>query len=345
MYLELTGGILIIWLISSVWRKLRESKAWRAALVTTPLVVLLLAQVSFALTHAYLWEWSARETIFHHSLRYDLREAANLLRDRSLTMYIAPEDMKAFDNVDCWIDSTYKTSAVAALVKPEASALGVRLGEYFLTPVARKKFGDVIDAHRGQRMFTLTDRENYEKARGDLATRSLTMGNSRPVSINYFSGSWKFDLLLVEVLPKEPEAGNTKGQPEKAVPLTDSAFNAKLSIMNMPQTMQVGQKYELRVALRNESNVTWPGRQSAWQYQLTIGNRWLRQTGEKVTDVDGRVALFDDLNPGATVELPLAVTAPSEPGIYILQLDAIQEGVAWFGDRGSEVLSLKVKVE
>jgi hypothetical protein len=51
------------------------------------------------------------------------------------------------------------------------------------------------------------------------------------------------------------------------------------------------------------------------------------------------------LKPGATIELPLTVTAPSQPGIYILQLDAIQESVAWFGDRGSEILSLKIKVE
>jgi hypothetical protein len=345
LYLELTGGILIVWLISFTWTRLGQSKVWRAALATAPLVILLMLQSSFGLAHAYRWEWSARETIFDRSLRYDLREAANLLRDRSLSRYIAPEDMQAFDSVDCWIESTYKTSAIAALLKPEASALGVRLGEYFLTPVARRKFSDLMNAHRGQRIFTLTDRENYEKARVDLAARSLTMGNSRPVSIYYFSESLKIDLLLVEVLSKEPEAGNAKGEAQKGMPLPDSAFNAKLTIVNVPQTMQAGQRYELRIALKNESNVVWPGRQPSWQYQLTIGNRWLRQNGEKVTDVDGRTPLFDDLNAGASVELPLTVTAPGEPGIYILQLDAIQESVAWFGDRGSEVLNVKIKVE
>jgi hypothetical protein len=340
LYLELTSGILIICLISSTWQKLRESKAWRAALIITPLAVLLLLQSSFALAHAYRWEWSTRETIFDRSLRQNLREARNLLRDRSLSMYIAPADMLAFDNVDCWIETTYKTSAFAGLLKPEAPALGVRLGEYFLTPVARRKFTDLMNAHRGQRLFTLTDRENSEKAREELAARGLTIGDSRPVSIYYFSPSLKFDLLLVEVLP-----GNANRDGEKGVPLPDSAFSAKLSTVSIPQTMRAGQKYELRIALKNESDVTWPGKQPTWQYQVTIGNRWLRQSGEKVTDVDGRAALFDDLVSGATVELPLTVTAPNEPGIYILQLDAIQEGVAWFGERGSQVLSLKIKVE
>jgi hypothetical protein len=262
-----------------------------------------------------------------------------------LSMYITPEDMKAFDNVDGWIETTYKTSAIQALLKPDCSAIGVRLDQYFLTPVARQKFTDVLNAHQGQELFTLTDRENYDKARDALTARGLVMGNSRRVSIYYFSRSLKFDLLLVQVAPKASAVGDTKRAGEKGVPLSDSAFNAKLSVVAIPQTFRAGQKYELRIVVKNESDVTWPGRQATWQYQLTIGNRWLTQSGGKVADVDGRSALFDDLTPGATVELPLTVTAPSEPGIYILQLDAIQESVAWFGDHGSEVLSLKVKVE
>ncbi len=340
LYLELTSGILMIWLIWYGWQKLRGPKTWRAAIVIAPLAILLLLQCSFALAHAYRWEWSGRETIFYPGVRYDLREAANVLRDRSLSRYIAPEDLKTFAEVDCWVETTYKTSAIAGLIKPEVPALGVRLDEYFVTPAARRKFAEVVKGQRGHRLFTLTDHENYEKAREELEARNLTVGSSRPVSIYYFSHSVRLDLLLVELLPKQLET-----EPKTGVRLPDNAFSATLSVVNIPQAMHPGQKYELRVVLKNESEFTWPGRQPAWQFQLTIGNRWLRQNGEKVNDVDGRVPLSEDLAPGATVELPLIVTAPSEPGIYILQLDAIQEGVAWFGDRGSEVLSLRVKVE
>ena len=115
--------------------------------------------------------------------------------------------------------------------------------------------------------------------------------------------------------------------------------------LNAPPVMRAGQQQTIRVRLTNESKVTWPGRQPTWQFQLTVGNRWLDEKGGKVNDVDGRVALFDDLQPSESVELPLTVTAPNSPGIYILQFDAIQEGVAWFGDRGSQVLALKIKVE
>jgi hypothetical protein len=149
-------------------------------------------------------------------------------------------------------------------------------------------------------------------------------------------------MLLVEV---RPNWQNTSGQPEKGVPLPDMAFNATLSVADMPGVMRAGDKYTIHVALQNNSDIVWPGRQLTWRYQITIGNRWMTEMGAKITDVDGRAPLLQDLKPTEAADLPLIVTAPNQPGNYILQLDLVQEGVAWFGDRGSEVLSLKVKVE
>jgi hypothetical protein len=98
------------------------------------------------------------------------------------------------------------------------------------------------------------------------------------------------------------------------------------------------------VMLKNESRITWPGQQPEWRYQITIGNRWLREDGSKVTDIDARAPLTDDLGPDKSAKLTLAITAPRAAGTYILEVDAVQEGVAWFGDRGSKVLSLRVQV-
>ena len=171
------------------------------------------------------------------------------------------------------------------------------------------------------------------------------MGKARAVPVYYFSKTFKFEMLLVEVSGDwQNNSGQTKVA-EKGLPLSDAAFKARLSVTNMPEVMRTGQKYSLRVLLRNDSNVIWPGRQPTWQFQLTVANRWQTETGESITNMDGRSALFQDLAPSETVELPLTVTAPNEPGNYVLQLDVVQEGVAWFGDRGSEVLSLRVRVE
>ena len=145
-------------------------------------------------------------------------------------------------------------------------------------------------------------------------------------------------VLLVEVLPGSQTAA-------KGLPLPDSAFKAQLSVADLPVSMRAGQKYVVRVTLRNESAVTWPGRQPAWQYQITVGDRWLNEKGATINELDGRVALEDDLTPGGVVVLSLEITAPQAAGNYILQFDAIQEGVAWFSEKGSGALNLRIKVD
>jgi hypothetical protein len=344
LYLELTSGFLLIWLATYIWTKCARLPNWGKYVALAPLCLLLLVQTIVALGYVNRWEWSNRNTILTQTKRY-LNESRNLLRDRSLASYLAPEDRALFDDVEVWFETTYKTSAFEALLKPNIPVIGVRMPNYFDTNQARQKFADVLQSVHGKRMFTITDRESLEEARAELAARGLTLSKARACSINYFSDSLKFNMLLVEVLPSwQNSSGQTKAA-EKGLPLPDMAFKARLSVANAPTVLRAGQQQTIRVMLMNESGVTWPGRQSSWQFQLTIGNRWLDESGAKISDVDGRVALFEDLPPSETVELLLPVTAPKSPGIYTLQLDAIQEGVAWFGDRGSKVLSLRVKVE
>ncbi len=351
LYLELTSGILLIWIIQYLWKRSAQFPNWARLLVPAAVCLLLLAPSYFALRYAKDWEWSTRNTIFRRRGKAILHESQNFLRDRSLRSYLAKEDLALFDDVDVWVETTYKTSALEVLLKPDVPVIGVRTPNYFETNVARKKFSDVLGLTQppgqdmpGQRLFTLTNREGLEDARRVLAARGLSMGDTRAVSIYYFSDSLAFDMLLVEVRPSWQNK-SVQAQPEKGLPLADMAFKATLSVANMPEVMRAGQKYSIRAILRNDSPVTWPGRQPTWQFQLTVGNRWLTEAGAKVADVDGRAALFQDLKPTESVEILLTVTAPNAAGNYILQLDAIQEGVAWFGDRGSEVLSLRVRVE
>lgn len=340
LYLELTSGILLVWLAISAWTRFLRGQS-PISFGFAVLALLLFLPTPLGLIRAYKWEWSARENIFQRDWQTDAEEARQILRDRNLSAYLAPADQKLFEDVGLWIDTTIKTSGIAGLLAPRIPALGVRVPEYFVTSAARKRFAELLRAQQTKHMFTLTDRANLESARNSLAARGLIMGASHPVSIYYYSHTLKFDLLLVEVLPLVESGRN----PDKGVALPDIAFNAKLSARDLPQTMRAGAKYDLHVMLTNDSEVAWPGKQSTWKFQLTVGNRWLKQTGEKVSDLDGRAPLGDDLAAGATTELPLTVTAPSEPGIYILQLDAIQEGVAWFGERGSDVFSVTIKVE
>ena len=60
---------------------------------------------------------------------------------------------------------------------------------------------------------------------------------------------------------------------------------------------------------------------------------------------DGRTQLPRDLGPGEEAELKLHVNAPNAPGEYLLELDMLQEGVSWFGLKGSTTTRLPVRVE
>ena len=81
-------------------------------------------------------------------------------------------------------------------------------------------------------------------------------------------------------------------------------------------------------------------------YQVNIGDRWLDADGKTVVnDLDGRTPLQADLSPGGEVEIPLTIEAPHAAGEYVLEIDMIHEGVTFFREKGSRVLTLHMRVE
>jgi len=81
-------------------------------------------------------------------------------------------------------------------------------------------------------------------------------------------------------------------------------------------------------------------------YQIAAGNRWLdARDGSVVVGNNGRGVIPRDLAPGEETEITFLVNAPRQPGDYLLELDVLQEGVSWFGPRGSPTVRLPVRVE
>lgn len=342
IFVEITSGFLIVWLVIHLSTRFGFKSV--RSIPQVALALLLLAQVALALNYSNTYEWSMRGTVIDHRLPYTLREASEMFRDRDLNEYLSPEDQLALGDVNVWVETAYKTTAFMVLLKPEAPALGARNQEYFLNQAGRELFEEKLAATRGKRLFTLTDSANLAAARDVLARRGLATGSMRPITIPYFSDSTKFDMLLIEVLPTAIDS-STNGAPAKGVPLPDRAFKAQIQVSDLPLTMHAGQKYVLQVVLQNASPMAWPGQQQTWQYQITIGNRWLKPDGTKVNDIDGRASVTDDLSPGKSATLRLTVTAPVNADDYVLELDAVQEGVAWFGDHGSPTFRAKVRVD
>jgi len=145
-------------------------------------------------------------------------------------------------------------------------------------------------------------------------------------------------------------AQKTPAGPKEAAALPDAGFRAQITIVEPPAKLRAGQKETIQVRVKNASDVQWYSsggeinKNPDNRFYLAAGDRWLKDDNTLVTNMDGRYGLSKDLKPGEETEVPLQITAPKEPGDYILEVDIIQEQVAWFSDKGSPTARTKVTV-
>jgi len=144
---------------------------------------------------------------------------------------------------------------------------------------------------------------------------------------------------------KGPEGSRTPG------PLPDKGFKAQITLTDPPVKFRAGQKETILVKIKNASDVIWWQRggetnnRSDNQFYIAVGNHWLDKDGKTVADLEGHGGIPKDLKPGEEIEAPLLITAPKIPGDYTLEVDLVQEGVAWFHEKGSPTANIKVKVD
>jgi hypothetical protein len=156
----------------------------------------------------------------------------------------------------------------------------------------------------------------------------------------------------------KPKPTTTTGSPgssatpisKAAGPLPDSGFKAQITLPDPPAKLRAGQKEVITVKIKNASNVVW------WQgggetngradnkFYIAVGNHWIDKDGKRTTDWEGHNGIPKNLQPGEETDMTLQIVAPKEPGEYTLEVDMVQEGVNWFGERGSPTTKAKVTV-
>jgi hypothetical protein len=151
-----------------------------------------------------------------------------------------------------------------------------------------------------------------------------------------------FQLPTERVAPSSRVAADVTASTQR---LPDSAFRARIEVTEPPLVARAGGQLRLSVRLTNTGDVTWPaGCASDGTYQINLGNHWLDASGNCLLIDDSRANLPRDLPPTTEAMLPLVVNVPLQPGEYMLELDMVQELVAWFKDRGSPALRLPLTV-
>lgn len=156
--------------------------------------------------------------------------------------------------------------------------------------------------------------------------------------------------LLVFHLPSQPFPEDGAGGATRTRvrgPLPRGAFRASLEAAVERLEGRAGQQAALKLRVRNQGGFAWPalGGPSA-RHQVKLAGRFLTAAGDRIDAPEARSPLPCDVAPGATVELYLLPPLPSAGGDYLLEVDLVQEGVAWFHEKsGAAPLRLRCRAE
>jgi len=145
---------------------------------------------------------------------------------------------------------------------------------------------------------------------------------------------------------KPPQETGQRPRTAITAPLPLTAFNAKVTVVERPRAIKAGDRFEVHVQVKNQGDATWPALGTPDErFRIHLGNHWLDANRSPVIFDDGRAGLPHDVDPGEEVALSVTVNAPRNPGHYLLEIDMVQEQVAWFKDRGSdsEIIALDVQ--
>jgi len=345
LYLELLSGVVILCLATYFLAAVRPPARFKRLIMPFLPVSALIVQVAIACNYIYRFEWSTRQTIFDDFSGY-VTELPHLFRDHSLIKFFPPERRDLINKVDAWIISDVKTSGVEVLLRRSVPMLALHNPEYFETRESRDKFRDSLRTVDGKRIYSLCFFEDFVSCQEIITKRGLGIGAVTPLRIPFYSQATQLNMVLLEVRPSVSKQESLEAGVGSA-PLPDTAFKAEISLPNPPLIFHAGRKEIIYVKVKNIGDRVWPARgQTDGKYSVTIGNSWFdNKTGKILNGQDGRSNLLYDLAPEDEVELPLTVTAPDSPGEYVLEIDAIQEQVAWFHERNSHDLRLSVRVE
>jgi hypothetical protein len=111
-------------------------------------------------------------------------------------------------------------------------------------------------------------------------------------------------------------------------PYDDSLYSASLTRLETLARLPAGATHTVTVAVANHSSTTWRYGPDAAPAVL-VGTRWFGDDGVLV-EHGPHTPLPADLRPGRSLDVPVHVRAPKQPGRFRLSVDLVHEHVRWF---------------
>ncbi len=223
---------------------------------------------------------------------------------------------------------------------------GVDIAETMID-LARK-----YNRHGAKCQYFLNDRDDlaiFETGSFDFIYSNIVLQHISPeYSRNYIKEFMRIlepGGLLIFQIPSHPKVMASATDVAAASSLPADAFLAQISIDRSTIVTQPNQTLVLTAVVKNNSPEHWPSQRMAQAvHALKLANHWLDRHGNVVSLDDGRTLIEQDVPPGGSVSVPLTINTPPQAGSYILELDLVQELIAWFGNKGSPTLRIPVQV-
>lgn len=116
----------------------------------------------------------------------------------------------------------------------------------------------------------------------------------------------------------------------------------------VPRVSRIGahvdEPIRLTARIENCAETVWLTEGRAGRGFVRLGAHLLNGDRADVAHDYGRAELPRDLVQGDAVDVELNLKAPSEPGIYTVELDMVNEGMCWFAQKGSPVATVILEV-
>jgi hypothetical protein len=112
----------------------------------------------------------------------------------------------------------------------------------------------------------------------------------------------------------------------------------------IPRLVAPGEWIELRLRLTNDGNTIWLANAPEGRGTVAVGGHLLSIGRETLVWDLFRNALSTDVLPQQATDATCRFRAPEMTGLYIVQIDLVAEGLAWFAEHGSKMQHLDIEV-
>jgi hypothetical protein len=154
----------------------------------------------------------------------------------------------------------------------------------------------------------------------------VAAGASRAITASVVAPSTPGAFRLNFALVKEGVAWFTQSAPFN-VQIASVTTSATYAVATPPTTIPAGGNAQIAVALTNTGNQAW---NVAGANPVNLSLHWYDAQGGTVLWDGPRTPLGAIVEPGASRTVTATVTAPPQPGSYLLRFALVKEGVTWF---------------